>query len=115
MSPITTLALTAILALGPTIDNQPMPTNQPNPEPVEIGTALTVEATGMGWFNETISELTRLADLTVDSGFAQFGLRCFEDEVVVLVVSDPYQPTSGLVGSFGCVPADNLPVSGGRP
>ena len=37
---------------------------------------------------------------------------CWEDEVLVLVVVDPY----GLVDeSYGCVPADNLPVTGYRP
>lgn len=40
---------------------------------------------------------------------------CWEDEVIVLVVQDPFRPDSGLVGTVGCVPADNLPVSGFRP
>jgi len=37
---------------------------------------------------------------------------CWEDEVVVMVVSDPY---GDLEGTLGCVPADNLPVDGFRP
>lgn len=112
---LTTVALTAILALTPiTIDDIPVPTNQQTNLP-EIGTALTVDSTGMEWFTETVNELQRLAALTVDSSFGQFGLSCWEDEIVVLIVSDPYNPTSGLVGQFGCVPADNLPTTGNRP
>ncbi|KKL72941.1 hypothetical protein LCGC14_2079870 [marine sediment metagenome] len=37
---------------------------------------------------------------------------CWEDEVIVMVVEDPY---GDLLGSLGCVPADNLPVDGFRP
>ncbi len=39
---------------------------------------------------------------------------CWEDEVIVMVVHDPYETSPGL-GTLGCVPADNLPVNGFRP
>ncbi len=38
--------------------------------------------------------------------------RCWEDEVLVLVVVDPYNL---VTEHYGCVPADNLPVTGFRP
>ena len=38
--------------------------------------------------------------------------KCWEDEVIVQVVYDPY---GDLEGTLGCVPADNLPVTGFRP
>jgi hypothetical protein len=37
---------------------------------------------------------------------------CWEDEVVVQVVDDPY---GDLEGTLGCVPADDLPTTGYRP
>jgi hypothetical protein len=39
---------------------------------------------------------------------------CWEDEVIVLVIHDPYGDldTNNVVG---CVPADNLPTNGFRP
>lgn len=37
---------------------------------------------------------------------------CWEDEVVVMVVHDPYGP---MEGTLGCVPADDLPTNGYRP
>lgn len=42
---------------------------------------------------------------------------CWEDEVRVVVYSDPIGESVGasLVGLVGCVAADNLPVSGYRP
>lgn len=39
---------------------------------------------------------------------------CWEDEVVVVVVHDPYGTSPGE-GTLGCVPADDLPVNGYRP
>lgn len=39
---------------------------------------------------------------------------CHEDEVVVMVVEDPYHLSPGVF-TFGCVPADNLPATGYRP
>jgi hypothetical protein len=38
---------------------------------------------------------------------------CWEDEVVVSVVRDPYDLVG--IGTLGCVPADNLPTTGFRP
>ena len=40
--------------------------------------------------------------------------QCWEDEVIVQVVYDPYDISPG-VGTLGCVPGDNLPVAGYRP
>ncbi len=37
---------------------------------------------------------------------------CWEDEVVVEIVHDPYD---AVEARFGCVPADDLPVQGYRP
>lgn len=39
---------------------------------------------------------------------------CWEDEVIVLVVWDPYGDLDET-DTLGCVPADNLPVTGYRP
>lgn len=39
---------------------------------------------------------------------------CHEDEVIVLVIWDPYGPLDDN-NTVGCVPADNLPVTGYRP
>lgn len=48
--------------------------------------------------------------------------RCHEDEVIVRVIAQVQQDAPGvvfglgdMVGMFGCVPADNLPVTGFRP
>ena len=41
-----------------------------------------------------------------------YGVECWEDEVVVEVVHDPYDLTDT---AYGCVAADNLPVVGFRP
>lgn len=37
---------------------------------------------------------------------------CYEDEIIVMVVEDPY---GNRLGTLGCVPGDNLPVNGFRP
>jgi hypothetical protein len=42
------------------------------------------------------------------------GLTCWEDEVIVQVVHDPYDTSPG-VGTYGCVAAGNLPTTGNRP
>lgn len=39
---------------------------------------------------------------------------CWEDEVTVLVIWDPYGDLD-LNNTVGCVPVDNLPVDGFRP
>lgn len=39
--------------------------------------------------------------------------QCWEDEVVVMVIWDPYEQLDNF--EVGCVPADNLPVTGYRP
>lgn len=50
----------------------------------------------------------------VDSDPAEdfYEKECWEDEVVVEVVHDPYDLTDD---TLGCVPADNLPWEGNRP
>lgn len=40
--------------------------------------------------------------------------KCWEDEVVVLVIWDPYGDLDEN-NTVGCVPADNLPTTGYRP
>lgn len=40
--------------------------------------------------------------------------RCWEDEVIVLVIYDPYGDLDEN-NTVGCVPASNLPTSGYRP
>lgn len=64
------------------------------------------------WHEIVLCLLLALSQMTVDTPDHVFGVDCWEDEVVVLVVSDPYDSTDA---TFGCVPADNLPVSGNRP
>ena len=66
----------------------------------------------MSWWSVAIQALLLLASVLVDTPDHAFGLSCWEDEVVVMVVSDPWNATTA---QFGCVPADNLPVTGYRP
>lgn len=67
----------------------------------------------MDWWTWAIALLILAAHLTVDTPDHAFGVDCWEDEVVVMVVSDPHDQAG--IGTFGCVPGDNLPVEGHRP
>lgn len=63
-----------------------------------------------GTETETTTE-TRPETETVDVSLAP---KCWEDEVIVLVVWDPYGDLDETQ-TLGCVPSDNLPVNGFRP
>lgn len=87
---------------------------------VVISTAVGIAngLTGSNEFPRTETTTTTTTETTTEfddfDNLIRTSPKCWEDEVIVLVIWDPYGDLDAN-NIVGCVPADNLPVTGYRP